>query len=152
MTGLRGFNFADQLFNFWMFAEFVLISFIKSDVRKTYNINVICHVFAVAGTPRNFAIKHSQTNPASEIVIEWTSPEGGDALEGYLISWKHSIWNSFIVTHISGKKTYRHKLTNLSPITTYEVKILVQNEAGLGSGTSSKSITTSKFVLFLMLF
>ena len=135
-----------------MVVEFGLISFIKSDVRKTLNINVICHVFAVAGPPRTFAIKHSQTNPASEIVIEWTSPEGGDAIEGYLISWKHSIWNSFIVTHITGKKTYRHKLTNLSPITTYEVNILVKNEAGLGSGTSSRNITTSKFFFFLMLF
>ena len=69
-------------------------------------------------------IAPSRSNSLSEIVVEWRSPEGGDAIFQYEVKWKHfDVTKNAIVYHLYGKTNYSYTITNLQPATTYDVQI-----------------------------
>ena len=102
--------------------------------------------------PRELTLSLSPSNPSEEIVVDWRSPAGGDAITKYYLQW----WNLHAkkyINHNSGQITYRDTITNLNPATTYYVRIAAINSAGSGSDTEFETITTgTKNVLMALLF
>ena len=91
--------------------------------------------------PRKLTLSPSPSNPSEEIVVEWMSPAGGNAITQYYLQWRHPYTGKF-TNHNSGQINYRDTITNLNPATTYNVRIAANNTAGLGSYTAFEIITT----------
>ena len=102
--------------------------------------------FLVPGVPRELTLSLSPSNSSEEIVVEWRSPAGGDAITSYLLQWiqlQHPTTAKF-TKHISGQTNYSNAITNLDPTTTYNVRIVAINSAGWGNYTAFETITTGK--------
>ena len=96
--------------------------------------------------PRELTASLSPSNPLEEIVLEWRSPAGGDAITYYLLQWSH-LNPEKDINHISGQIYYSETITNLNPATSYNVWICAMNSAGCGSYTAFKVITTGTKML-----
>ena len=83
-------------------------------------------------------------NPVNEIMVEWQSPEGGDAIRSYIVfGWKDSaVLKPKRALHVSGRDKYSCKITNLAAATTYNVMVRAGNKAGWGENTSILTVTT----------
>ena len=99
--------------------------------------------FLVPGVPRELTLSLSPSNSSEEIVVEWRSPAGGDAITHYHLEWGHPTTVKF-TNHISGQINYSNAITNLDPTTTYTVRIAARNSAGRGNYTAFETITTGK--------
>jgi len=82
-----------------------------------------------------------------EIIVEWTRPEGGNVITQYFLQWKNgTTYHSMYIIHNSGQSQYSYTITNLSPATTYNVRIRTINSAGSGSFTAYTTATTGTLI------
>ena len=101
--------------------------------------------------PRGLTLSLSPLNPSAEIVVDWRSPAGGDAITRYYLQWSFSSTGKSI-NHISGQTDYTDTITDLNSATTYNVWIAAINTAGSGSYTAFETITTGKIRFLKVLF
>ena len=77
-----------------------------------------------------------------QLVATWMKPEGGEAIQGYLVEWKiyrHSekVESSELILHDPHQKSYCFVTSTVKDALEYEVTITALNEVG-------KSETTKK--------
>jgi len=88
----------------------------------------------------------------TEICVSWMQPDGGDAVDEYLLNWKSinnlSPQSNAVVDVISSFITYNYTITSVQPGETINVTIAARNSAGSGPPSASATFTTSKSVCF----
>ena len=111
--------------------------------QQTKRKKILCYScsFLVPGVPRELTLSLSPSNPPEEIVVDWRSPAGGDAITRYYLQWELSSKGKYI-NHISLQYNYTDTINNLNPATTYNVRVAAINSAGWGSYTAFETITT----------
>ena len=79
--------------------------------------------------------------------MQWTKPNGGDAIDRYLLNWSQSSISNATVAHKPGKVSYEYQIFGLEQGQYYDVTIAAENSEGI-SVSSSKLTNTCNYCVF----
>ena len=84
----------------------------------------------------------------TEVCVKWKKPNGGEAIDYYVIKWKlvNKTAKKRAISSIFGQIFYSYVLTELSPGSNVSVSVNANNSVGEGGKLSSK-FTTREFHL-----
>ena len=94
-----------------------------------------------------FKVLNSGSKPSTEVVVSWSKPSGGDAIDRYYVAWykQGGKAGEISVEHQSRKADYQYIITNLQSGTNYQVRVYAMNSGGNGLAQSAH-ITTGNYI------
>ena len=93
---------------------------------------------------------HATIN-TKQICINWLKPDGGEAINEYVVQWSREdgSTDSKTINHVRGQLIYKYMINELLPGEKIVSNIVAKNEAGQGSSLQRSLITSTLSVLFL---
>ena len=88
--------------------------------------------FTVPVKPKSLRVSYV-SEAISEAILQWSKPDGGDEIDGYLLTWTANSTKNLsddFVRHEFGNNSYLEKKSYLTPGEFYIITVRVNNTAG----------------------
>ena len=114
---------------------------------KRFNCNVL-----VPSSPQNVLLSPNLLNPTASISISWVTPEGGDAISFYTVTWRQDdvTGGSSLEPHVIGMTSYQIEIRDLLPGATYSVNVTATNLAGMANSEIQEITTREPCFTYLL--
>ena len=112
---------------------------------------IYCNVL-VPSSPQNVSLSPNLLNPTASISVSWVTPEGGDAISCYTVTWRKDdvMGGSSQEPHVIGMTSYQIEIRDLLPGATYSVNVTATNLAGMANSEIQEITTREPCFTYLL--
>ena len=116
------------------------------------HVEEIYYNVLVPSSPQNVLLSPNLLNPTASISISWVTPEGGDAISFYTVTWRQDdvMGGSSLEPHVIGMTSYQIEIRDLLPGATYSVNVTATNLAGMADSEIQEITTREPCFTYLL--